>query len=134
MPNKIFVDTSFVIALVNRNDQYHEAAMRLSHNLESASLITSSGVLLEIGNGLAKRYRDSAIEIIDLFLSADNIDVLAIDERLFNAGFANYKKYADKNWGLVDCISFAIMSEHGIEEVLTFDYDFEQAGFVVLRD
>ncbi|HML95589.1 MAG TPA: PIN domain-containing protein [Thermodesulfobacteriota bacterium] len=134
MPNKIFVDTSFVIALVNRNDQYHEAAIRLSHNLESAALLTSSGVLLEIGNGLAKRYRDSAIEIIDLFLSADNIEIIAIDEKLFIAGLMNYKKYSDKNWGLVDCISFAIMREHGIEEVLTFDYDFEQAGFTVLHD
>src|SRR5688572_29930551 len=106
MPNKIFVDTSFVIALVNRNDQYHEAAMRLSHNLESASLITSSGVLLEIGNGLAKRYRNSAIEIIDLFLSADNTKIIEIDQKLFAAGLENYKRYTDKNCGLVDCLSF----------------------------
>lgn len=134
MPSRIFVDTSFVIALVNRNDQYHEAAMRLSHKLESAGLVTSSGVLLEIGNGLAKRYRDSAIEIIDLFQNADNVKIIEIDAKLFAAGLENYKRYTDKNWGLVDCISFAIMREHGIDEVLTFDYDFEQAGFTVLRD
>jgi len=57
MPNKVFVDTSFIIALVNENDQYHEQAKSLSYKLEDSSLITTSAVLLEIGNGLAKNYR-----------------------------------------------------------------------------
>jgi predicted nucleic acid-binding protein len=34
---------------------------------------------------------------------------------------------------LVDCISFVVMWEGGTTEVLTFDGDFEQAGFVMLK-
>jgi len=40
-----------------------------------------------------------------------------------------YKKYADKEWSLVDCISFIVMRERGIKQALTFDRHFEQAGF-----
>jgi predicted nucleic acid-binding protein len=49
-------------------------------------------------------------------------------------GLAVYEKYSDKKWGLVDCISFVVMREGGIRHALTFDKDFEQAGFAVLRD
>lgn len=30
MPNRLFVDTSFVIALINEKDQYHNQAHALS--------------------------------------------------------------------------------------------------------
>ncbi len=31
MPDRIFVDTSFVIALINEKDQYHDQAHALSY-------------------------------------------------------------------------------------------------------
>lgn len=40
--------------------------------------------------------------------------------------------YQDKEWGLVDCISFVVMWEAGVTQVLTFDQHFAQAGFQVL--
>jgi predicted nucleic acid-binding protein len=62
-----------------------------------------------------------------------NAETTEIDHGLFDRGFETYQKYADKDWGLVDCISFVVMWEGGITEVLTFDGDFEQAGFVMLK-
>lgn len=35
----------------------------------------------------------------------------------------------DKNWSLTDCITFVIMREAGLQEALTGDRHFEQAGF-----
>lgn len=49
-----FIDTSFVIAVVNRKDQYHEEAMKLSDLYDGQPLVTTEAVLLEIGNALAK--------------------------------------------------------------------------------
>jgi hypothetical protein len=46
--------------------------------------------------------------------------------------FEIYKQYEDKTWGMVDCISFVVMKENGIREALSFDTDFEQAGFKLL--
>src|SRR5437899_12166806 len=35
---------------------------------------------------------------------------------------------SDKEWGLTDCISFALMKQEGIAEALTADAHFRQAG------
>ena len=51
---------------------------------------------------------------------------------LFDEGFDLYRTYRDKEWGLVDCISFVVMRKAGIQEALTFDQHFVQAGFRAL--
>jgi predicted nucleic acid-binding protein len=52
--------------------------------------------------------------------------------RLFAQGFTLYKSHQDKAWGLVDCISFIVMREAGVNRALTFDQHFVQAGFQAL--
>ena len=42
------------------------------------------------------------------------------------------KKYRQLELSMVDCVSFAVMQELGIKDVLTFDSDFMKAGFTVL--
>lgn len=46
---RIFVDTSFVLALHNRRDQYHQQAVALSVRCEGRPLLTTDVILLEIG-------------------------------------------------------------------------------------
>ena len=133
MPNRVFVDTSFVIALINDRDQYYNQAQALSYKFESSLLITTDAVLLEIGNALAKDFRKEGVEVIRVLRSGKNTEVIEIDGELFEKGLEIYEKYEDKEWGLVDCISFVALWERGISEVLTFDRDFEQAGFAILK-
>lgn len=132
MPDRVFVDTSFVIALINDRDQYYEQAKAVSHKFETAFLITTDAVLLEIGNALAKDYRAEAIEIIKVLRHSKKVEVRAIDETLLEKGLEIYEMYKDKTWGLVDCISFVVMRDEEVNEVLTFDNDFIQAGFNVV--
>ncbi len=133
MPSRIFVDTSFVLALINERDRYQDQAEHLSHKLENSLLLITDAVLLEIGNAMAKHFREQAIAIIKVLRSAKRVKVTEIDERLFEAGLEVYEKCVDKTWGLVDCISFVVMQENGLTEVLTFDGDFTQAGFIVIK-
>lgn len=111
MPDRTFLDTSFVIALINDKDQYHQEAETLSYQFENLPLITTNAVLLEIGNGLAKDYRKEAGKIIAGLRRSKKIEVVQVDDRLLDDGLEIYRKYADKKWGLVDCISFAVMWE-----------------------
>jgi predicted nucleic acid-binding protein len=134
MPDRIFVDTSFVIALINQKDQHYRQAESLSYKFENSQLITTDAVLLEIGNALAKDFRKEAIKILKILRSSKKVEVVKIDQTLFEKGLEIYEKYDDKQWGLVDCISFIVMQETGITEVLTFDGDFAQAGFTVVKD
>ena len=132
MPNRVFVDTSFVIALINDKDQYFHQAQALSYQFENSQLLTTDAVLLEIGNALAKDFRKEAIETIRVLRGGNNTEVIKIDQATFEKGFEAYEKYEDKSWGLVDCISFTVMWESGVTEALTFDKDFEQAGFRII--
>lgn len=128
----IFIDTAYVIALVNRRDKYHATAKTLAKQMAGRSLITTDSVLLEVGKALAQHFRQEAITIIEQFITTTEVEVVHLTPALFSAAFARYKQYADKEWGLVDCISFEVMQARGIRESLTVDRHFVQAGFVAL--
>jgi uncharacterized protein len=129
---ELFLDSSYVIALVNERDQHHKLAMKMARELGDQPLVTTDAVLLEIGNGLARNFKSEAIAVIEEFLSSDEVRVISVDMALFQTGFELYKTYQDKTWGLVDCISFIVMRERGISDALTADADFGQAGFNIL--
>ena len=51
---------------------------------------------------------------------------------LFQEGLFLYSRRRDKAWPLTDCISFVVMEDEEIEDALTGDRHFEQAGFGAL--
>ena len=55
-----------------------------------------------------------------------------LDEALLGRAEARYRRYADKDWSLTDCISIEVMGRRSIREVATTDQGFAQAGFEVL--
>lgn len=132
MAERIFVDTLFVVALINRRDQYHAQAAILAEQFDGRPLLVTSAVLLEIGNALARGFKQEAAELVEHFLTSDEVEVVHVTPELFEEAFTLYRSYTDKEWGLVDCISFAVMRRMGVTQVLTFDRHFVQAGFQVL--
>lgn len=132
MSNRIFIDTLFVIALINPRDQYHAKATELAALYENHPFLVSDAVLLEIGNGLARNHKEEAIEVIEEIFDSEEVEIVRLTPELFERAFEMYKKYKDKDWGLIDCISFVVMKDAGVNQALTFDQHFEQAGFEVL--
>ncbi len=129
---KTFVDTSFSVALVSEMDFDHTKARELATQYEHAPLLTTDCVLLEIGNSLARNYRDQAVSTITNYLTSLEVEIVSLDPELFLRGFELYQSRMDKTWGLVDCISFIVMSDRGIKDVLTSDRHFRQVGFRAL--
>ena len=132
MSNRIFVDTLFVVALINQRDQYHQQASELADQFEGHPLLVTDAVLLEIGNALARNYKREAVAIIEQFFASDEVEIVRLSPQLFEQAFAIYSTYQDKEWSLVDCISFVVMREAGVSQALTFDRHFIQAGFQAL--
>jgi predicted nucleic acid-binding protein len=120
------------VALVNPRDENHEKANEMVDAYDKKPLLVTDAVLLEIGNSLAKGYKQNAIEIIEEFLDSPEVEIVRLDETLFAKAFELYKSHTDKTWGLVDCISFVVMRERGITDALTSDKHFVQAGFRAL--
>ena len=88
---------------------------------------------LEIGNGLARlRSRGISIDLIKYIQEDSYVTLLEIDKNLYEKSFNLFSSRTDKEWGLVDCSSFVIMKERGINLALTADRHFQQAGFRAL--
>ncbi len=134
MHRKIFVDTSYILALVNTSDEFHPKAKILKNLTAQTNLfITTEAILLEIGNVLSKpilRQRCSAI--IKGFYETENIKVVPVTTALIKEGLEFFDKRHDKEWGLVDCISFIVMKIYGVKHALAADDHFVQAGFKAL--
>ena len=135
MSSRIFIDALFVIALINERDQYHQLASELADQYEGHPLLVTDAVLLEIGNGLARNYRQEAVEVIEEFFASDEVEIVRLTPQLFEQALALYKTHHDKEWGLIDCVSFVVMQEAGVTAALTLDRHFVQAGFqTLMRD
>ena len=133
---EVFLDTSFAIALSSVTDQNHLRAVELAQQLEAEEtlLVTTQAILLEIGNALSKhRYRAAAIQLLESLEADSKVEVVPLTERLYGLGFKLFREREDKEWGLVDCISFIVMQERGITEALTADNHFQQSGFRALK-
>jgi predicted nucleic acid-binding protein len=130
-----FLDTAYALALAAPTDQLHAAAVALAEHLEAAGtrLVTTQAILLEIGNALSKRRRRAAaIRLLGALTLDPNVEIVPLTPELFDQGLALFQARPDKDWGLIDCVSFIVMQGRGITEALTSDEHFEQAGFQIL--
>ncbi len=136
MPNEIlFLDTAYIYGLFNTRDQWHQKAIEWSQKiaLENYPLITTEFVLTEIANGLsAVKFRQDAGNIIHILQDDDFVRIIPATSKLFWQGLSLYENRNDKDWGLIDCISFVVMEENNITDALTTDDHFRQAGFRAL--
>lgn len=135
MQNSVFLDTSFSIATAIVRDEFHERAVDLANKIaaEDTQIITTQPVILEIGNSLSKlKYRQSAVGIIQRLDSDPNVSIISLTDELYAEGFKLFSSRSDKEWSLVDCISFVVMRERNITDALTADEHFIQAGFCAL--
>lgn len=132
LPNKVFVDTSFFIALLNNNDNDHLQAVALQNQLttERVGKITSEYVLLELGDGLSRlHFRHLASRLIELVYRDESFEVVPSSSSLFTQALALFNQRPDKEWGLTDCTSFIVMQEREVTAALTADHHYQQAGF-----
>jgi len=134
----VFADAGYWIALVNPADKLHPKARAVSNSLGGARIITSEMVLTEVLNkfsGMGKAFRQTAVDLVEDLRSGSDVFIVPQSSQQFQEALLLYADRDDKTWGLTDCSSFRIMKRDGLDRALTFDRDFEQAGFqALLRD
>ena len=131
----LFLDTSWAVALLRPTDQYHTQAVALAARLAAGRTryVTHRGVLCEIGNALSKRrLRAAGVGYLRMLESDSDVDIVELTPDLYAAGFDLFADRPDKDWGLVDCVSFALMTGRRLTDALTADDHFPQAGFAAL--
>jgi uncharacterized protein len=130
--DRFFLDTAYAQALLNSRDQYHVQATGLFPHVRQAETWTTEAVLVEIGNALSAINRQAASTYIRACYQEARVHVVPVNTSLFQRGLSLYEQRRDKAWGLTDCISFIVMQDHGLNDALTADKHFEQAGFQIL--
>lgn len=130
---KIFLDTSGILALLNKRDTLHGVAIEANKILENSPtlFIISDYIVLEICNALAK-HKLLGIKTLSYLFTSQDIELVKINENIWQESLNIYQQYHDKTWGLTDITSFVIMQKQGIDEAFTADHHFEQFGFKIL--
>jgi predicted nucleic acid-binding protein len=131
----IFVDTSWLVALIDQRDQHQEAALRLAATLagEDALLLSTDAVILELCNYFARSpLRSEAITWVEEVRGAPGWEIVPIERTLLRRAERLYHRHHDKNWSLTDCLSMELMRGRKMTEAATTDAGFRQAGFRTL--
>lgn len=120
----IFVDSSWIIALADEDDQNHDRAVRLLPSLDPKQMV-SDLVLSEsvswVGAHLGYR---SAQEVFENLFQNPSIKVLFLNKRLAQRSALTYAKYRGK-LSFADAVSVRLMQDGKVHEIASFDSDFD---------
>lgn len=129
--NRIFVDTSSIVAAINSRDQYHQQAKEIFTRLsdQKPSLLITNYIRIEthsllnnkVSQDIALKFLDDPTWFIEWVTPDDEKKAIRLLHR-----------YYDKSFSLTDATSFIIMERLGLRSVLTFDKHFSQYGFNIL--
>ena len=130
--NEVFADAWFFIALLDERDSNHKRVSEYSQNNDHP-LVTTRWILAEVGAALADS--PNRAEVATFLAGAgidDDMEVVTDSDEWYDRGLALFVKRPDKQWSLADCASFALMDERCIQQALTGDKHFRQAGFTAI--
>ena len=135
---RMFMDTSALIALEDRDDRNHSAALEYRERLREGktsfrSLYTSNYVMdetltllrLHLGHRVAVSFGESV-------KSSKAVKVLWIDSESDAVAWKIFRAHEDKDFSYTDCTSFALMEREAISSAFAFDKHFTQYGLKTL--
>lgn len=79
--------------------------------------------------GARRLPREASLDFSSAIATDQEIEVVWVDPVLHNEAMALLKSQLDKSYSLCDAVSFVLMRVRNIEDALTTDRHFEQAGF-----
>jgi uncharacterized protein len=130
----IFVDSSFWIALQVPRDEHHVAAQRVLRTVERERLVTSNHVRGETWTFLRRHtWHGLAVDFLDRLERTQRAEVAFVSEQVEADALEWLRAHDEREYSFVDATSFGLMRSLRINEALSFDGDFEAAGFVELR-
>ncbi|GMV86302.1 MAG: hypothetical protein AMXMBFR80_21570 [Dehalococcoidia bacterium] len=127
----IFVDTSGILALVDRDDPAHARVVEAFTMGRSEPLATHAYVVVETLAVARRRFGPGvAADLIDRVFPA--LEIVPVDAGLHAAAIEAFRSTVESAVSLVDRTSFAFMQREAIERAIALDADFRTAGFETL--
>jgi uncharacterized protein len=124
----MLLDTSGLLCCLDADDIrhsdavnfYRSSSIRLTHNYVIAELIALTQ---------ARRLpRESSLRFAEAVTTDADVEVVWVDADLHAAAMRLLESQLDKAYSICDAISFILMERRSLNEALTTDRHFEQAG------
>ena len=125
---RVFLDTSYYIAILNPRDQWHKAAVRALNSEDevyTSSLVINETISLMQAGG----HFSAAVEFLRETRANAAVQVVHTDPAMQAAGWDLFARWGPAGANAVDCTSFAMMHRLGIGRALSFGAHFRAAGF-----
>jgi predicted nucleic acid-binding protein len=132
---EVFADTSGVYALVDKNDASHATARdAVGKILRAGRRLVVTDYVIDESVTLAKARAGIMLagRVLDLIERSQGIRIEWIGPDRFAATRAFFRKHADHAYSFTDCSSFVVMRELRLDQALTTDRHFVEAGMEAL--
>jgi hypothetical protein len=131
----IFVDTSFLFPLFARHDPDHQRVRDVMEDFRGKRMadqvLTTNHVVAETvtlvrykGSRQSQAAHALAIEVGSALYAGTLARIHWTTPEDERAAFEYFKRHADQEYSMVDCLSFVVMEQRGIREALAVDSDF----------
>src|SRR5438552_2231522 len=123
----IFIDSGPFLARYLMQDQYHKKAVAGFSKLARAKTkcFTSNFVLDELFTLVGRRANyEFACAKARLIYNSQQLEILRPNEGTELRAIDLMEKYADQEVSFTDCVSFALIKEHKLKQVFSFDRHF----------
>ena len=132
MAAEVFVDTSawYVLALSSA-PQHRKCSEALRYRVQRGVRVVTTNLIVAETHALLLRRtsRKVALTFAREVVRSPNIVVSSSAEYEENAVTDWLEKFGDQSFSLADAVSFVVMTDRGIREVLALDHHFAVAGF-----
>ena len=124
----IFVDTSFLIALLISTDHFHERALEISETINERKVINNT-VLNETLNAFSGKGGKIGKDLYNIILEMFDVEYLSpVDYEKAIDLFLHY----DSSLNYSDCTILTTMFQNNIDRIVSFDRDFEKIEMINL--
>ncbi|MFA6305339.1 MAG: PIN domain-containing protein [Candidatus Gracilibacteria bacterium] len=133
MIKKVFADSGFFIAVVNKEDGVHRLALSVLESFfkSGTEFVTTDYVLDEVFTWMRCKIKLPVSEVVRFAnsLQVGQMSIVNINKNIFGKAFEMMVRYDDHFFSFTDCVSFAVMKELKIKDAVTTDKHFAEAGF-----
>jgi predicted nucleic acid-binding protein len=127
----ILVDTSALLALLDRDAEHHEVASEFLIDSEPKRLLTHNYVVVETASLVRRRLGAAVLQgfVRDLLPAISTCWVVPADH---DRALSSLVSAPRRRASFVDLVSFEVMRRLDVEDAFAFDPDFAAAGFRTL--